>query len=123
MKKINYWDFFIISILVLITLILIIIMNFHIQKTDAILIKSPTKQWIYPLNEPREIIIEGPLGHTTIQIANNQCYISEASCHDKRCMQMRLSSYTPAIVCLPNKLVIQYYNPKKNKQKFDGIAQ
>jgi hypothetical protein len=78
------------------------------EGATAVLIQAQGGQWIYSLDQDREITVEGPVGDTTIGIHAGGVRVVEASCRDKVCVSMGTIS-TPGswIACLPNRLFIR----------------
>jgi len=71
-------------------------------------IESPYGQWIYPLNQDREVTIEGSQGSNTVVIHAGAARVVEASCRDKVCISMGAIATPGAwVACLPNRLLIR----------------
>ena len=52
----------------------------HIQR---LVIETPSGKWIYPLTEPRTVVVSGAIGNTTIRIEHNTAFISDSPCPNK----------------------------------------
>ena len=61
-----------------------------------------------PLKQDQTVEINTDLGTNTIVVENNQVYVKEADCPDKRCvLQGRISHPGETIICLPHKLIVE----------------
>ena len=71
------------------------------------------------LSEDQSFDIKTERGTNKIQVKNGQIRITEATCPDKLCMRHgQLHNKYDTIVCLPNKLIIEY----KNSTGIDAVA-
>lgn len=71
------------------------------------------------LNVDDSFVIETDKGHNTVTIKDNEIYVEEASCPDRLCVRHgSLKNKYDAIVCLPNKVVIEY----KTDTDVDAVA-
>ncbi|HHW45603.1 MAG TPA: NusG domain II-containing protein [Clostridiales bacterium] len=61
----------------------------------------------YPLSEDRTVEIKG-IGTNLLVIENGSAYVKSADCPDKICVNHKpISESGEAIVCLPNKVVVE----------------
>ena len=62
----------------------------------------------YDLNSSQKVVIETENGGTnTLIIDNGRCYLDDANCPDKLCVNQGIISKSgQSIICLPHKLVI-----------------
>jgi hypothetical protein len=61
----------------------------------------------YPLSEDRTIEVQGPLGISTVVIANGEVYMADSPCTNKICIDMgHISEKGDSIICLPNRVYI-----------------
>jgi len=73
-----------------------------------LLIQAQGGQWIYPLDQDRELTVDGPLGKTVISIRAGKARVTEATCRDKICISMGAISAPGAwIACLPNRVFLR----------------
>lgn len=71
------------------------------------------------LTKEDNFVIETEKGYNTISVKNNMIYVTEATCPDQLCVRHgELHNKYDAIVCLPNKVVIEY----KTDSGIDAIA-
>ena len=60
-----------------------------------------------PLRSDRQVVVDGPHGHTVVAIRNGRARIVEASCPNKVCMGMgEVSRQGEVIACVPNVLLL-----------------
>ena len=64
------------------------------------------------------ITVESSRGRNTITVSGGRIAVTEADCPDGYCMDRGYCSGGAQIVCLPNRLVIQF----KGTQTIDGIS-
>lgn len=83
-------------------------LNGNLGIGEYLKVKSPNGEYIYALNENREISIAGKLGDTIIHIENGKAKILFSPCPHKTCMA-RPEIYKTGewIVCLPNEVFLQ----------------
>jgi hypothetical protein len=63
--------------------------------------------FLYPLDENRDVEVEGPIGHTHILIKDGIVYISDSPCDDKLCVLMGgISQPGQWAACLPNRVFV-----------------
>ena len=68
------------------------------------------------INEDGMFVIKTDDGHSIVNVKNKEVFIVEATCPDKICVRHgKLLNKYDSIVCLPNKIVIEY------KTKSDDI--
>lgn len=107
--------------IILFTLLLIIATAFSIYfyntdiKKNIVVIKSDNeiakKINLSTVTSPYTFTIENNDGINTIYVSKGEIYVKEASCPDKVCVNHGpLKNNFSPIVCLPNKLIIEFYN-------------
>ena len=71
------------------------------------------------LDTDTSFLLESENGTNSIAVKNGMIYIVDATCPDKLCVRHgELHNKFDAIVCLPNKVVIEY----KNGASIDAVA-
>ena len=71
------------------------------------------------LSQDREILVKTELGTNKIQVLEGKIAIIDADCPDKLCIRHgELHNEFDAIVCLPNRVVIEY----KNEKNIDAVT-
>ena len=73
-----------------------------------VLIQAQGDRWIYPIDQDREVTVQGPVGPTVIAIHARGVHVAAASCRDKVCVSMgTISSPGAWIACLPNRVFVR----------------
>ena len=76
----------------------------HIQR---LVIETPSGKWIYPLTEPRTVVVSGAIGNTTIRIEHNTAFISDSPCPNKTCVNAAALKKTGDWnACMPNRVFL-----------------
>ena len=70
------------------------------------------------LHMDQEFQVAGPFGTNTVTVKDGKIAVTEADCPDHYCMDRGFCNSGTQIVCLPNKLVIQFLG----KQEVDGVV-
>lgn len=71
-------------------------------------VETEDESFIYPLNEDRELEVEGPLGHTHVQIKDGQVRVTASPCREKICIAAGwVSEADEWIACLPNRVFLR----------------
>ncbi len=71
------------------------------------------------ITQEETFVVESKKGTNTIEVKDNEISISEATCPDRLCVRHgSLKNKYDAIVCLPNKVVIEY----KTSADIDAVA-
>ncbi len=71
-----------------------------------------------PLSVDRTISVESARGENTVTIRDGKVAVTEADCPDGHCMARGFCDRGAQIVCLPNRLVLQF----SDDPTIDGIA-
>ena len=71
-----------------------------------------------PLSENTEIRIATELGENVVTVKDGKVAVTEASCPDHYCMHRGWCSGGAQIVCLPNRLVLEF----TGKASVDGVS-
>ena len=89
------------------------------QRATAVrVISEGTVLYTLPLAVDREVIVETANGANTVTIRNGKVAVTEADCPDGHCMARGFCEGGVQIVCLPNRLVIEF----TGRQVVDGIV-
>ena len=89
------------------------------QQADTVTILSDGKViHILSLHTDQTLEIRSDHGTNTVTIRNGKAAVTEADCPDGHCMARGFCSGGAQIVCLPNRLVLQFSDSKT----IDGIA-
>lgn len=72
------------------------------------------------VNEEGMFVIKTNDGHSIVNVKNKEVFVVEATCPDKICVRHgKLLNKYDSIVCLPNKIVIEY---KNNQSDIDAVT-
>ena len=72
------------------------------------------------INEDGMFVIKTNDGHSIVNVKNREVFVVEATCPDKICVKHgKLLNKYDSIVCLPNKIVIEY---KNNSGDIDAVT-
>lgn len=72
------------------------------------------------INEDGMFVIKTNDGHSIVNVKNREVFVVEATCPDKICVRHgKLLNKYDSIVCLPNKIVIEY---KTKTSDIDAVA-
>lgn len=112
MKKHKYLILIMIIVLIFSAGVVFSFLVFHAPKKDMVRIKSGDRV-LYTLNlsreSNREFDIEYNGSKNTVEIKDGKIRVSHAECPDKTCVKTGwLDSAAMPIVCLPNRLVIEF---------------
>jgi len=71
-------------------------------------IRSAENVYVFPLDEDREVAVEGPLGTTYVHIHDGHAAVVESPCQNKLCIQAgELDENGEWSACMPNKVFVQ----------------
>lgn len=85
------------------------------SKTAEILVNGK-REYVIPLNRPRELRIETPEGFNIIRIDRGGAAIISADCPDGACMRMgRITKEGSGAVCLPHRVVVRIKGAGRSK--------
>ena len=75
---------------------------------DLVAISSDEGDFLYPLDEDRTIVLGGPLGTTTVEIADGQVRVADDPGPQQICvLQGWISSGGQWLACLPSRIFIE----------------
>ena len=74
--------------------------------------------YILPLDTDTQIEIVTDRGINTVTVKNGKVAVTEANCPDGHCMKRGFCSNGVQIVCLPNRLVLEF----TGQQVLDGVV-
>jgi hypothetical protein len=81
-------------------------------------IQSDSGEFLYPLGDNRVVEVEGPIGHTHVEIDGNRVRVIDSPCRDKICVaagwQENTGDWT---ACLPNRVFVRV----EGGERSDGV--
>lgn len=116
--KTKYW-ILILSLLLILSVGLSLFLLDSGAPADTVQVLSQGKVlYTLSLNKDQTVTVETDLGRNTVTIRDGKVAVTEADCPDGYCMARGFCSSGPQIVCLPNRLVIQF----TGSTPLDGIS-
>lgn len=116
--KTKYW-------IILLTIVLAVCLGLSFwlfgSQEEATAVKVISKgelKYTLPLNVDTQVQITTDRGTNTVTVKDGMVAVTEADCPDGYCMKRGFCSSGTQIVCLPNRLVLEFVG----EQTVDGIA-
>lgn len=82
----------------------------YTQPTEntAVYIKTESGEYTYPLDQDRDLHLDGPIGETHIIIQNGEVLVETSPCREKICIASS-PIFRPGtwLACLPNRIFIR----------------
>jgi len=71
-------------------------------------VQDPEGTFLYPLDQDRTIKAKGPIGFTTIEVAQGRVWVEDSPCTNKVCIAMGIiRSSGQFVACLPNRVFVR----------------
>ena len=84
----------------------------------SVSIQSDGGEFLYPLGGQRLIEVDGPIGHTHVEISGNRVRVTESPCRDKICVAAGwLENTGDWTACLPNRVFVRV----EGGERRDGV--
>lgn len=97
-----------IVILSSVTLVVLTVSVYGGPEAAVLVVASGEQEWIYPLDQDREIEVQGVLGVTSIHIGDNKAHIEDSPCINKTCIASPpIRNTGDWSACLPNGVFIR----------------
>ena len=94
------------------------------QPSTIAIYKDNSLYATYPLNEDRELSIQGRQGPMKIRIHDGFVSVSSSTCMKQICVKSgAISKSYQQLVCAPNHVLIEIQSHKKEEEKIDAISQ
>jgi len=95
------------------------IKNIHARAKFCVVSVNGKVTWKVPLSENREIVVDGPLGHSHIEVKDGKVRMLDSPCPLKICVKTGyIDGPNDMIVCLPNRIIVNI----TGEEKLDGIT-
>lgn len=73
-----------------------------------VVVQGESGEWIYPIDEDREIEVPGPLGLTRVHIEGKAVRIEDSPCPTKTCVASgAIAEADRWLACLPNQVFVR----------------
>jgi len=90
--------------------------------TGYLVVEDNTGEYLYPLSEDRDILLEGPVGESLIRIENGRAGFAHSDCEDSLCVQMgTIGSAGEWAACLPNQIFIHTSGMPEEQEVDAGV--
>ena len=100
-------DFLFLAISVILIALSLIALSGNNEGTAKAVIKVKDAEYIYPLNQPRELEFEGVLDKAHLVIHDGCIEFVESPCRDKICIHMGQARQDgDFLACLPNRIIV-----------------
>jgi hypothetical protein len=74
----------------------------------SVRIEAAGSEWLYPIDEDRDIAVAGPLGNTDVEIRDGAAKVLRSPCPHKICISMgEIQDSGEWIACLPNRVFVR----------------
>lgn len=123
--KIKKGDIITIGVLIALSFVMIFALNKTKGMEEGQYLRIEKDSKLYdevPLNEDREIVIEGSGQYNKIVIKDGKATMEEANCRDQICVHMHdISLDGETIICLPNRVFLEVVDKSKSIDGIDKI--
>ncbi len=90
-------------------------------EAQQVVIQSDDGDFIYPIDDEREVHVTGPLGHTVVRIADGAVAVTASPCRDKICIAAGvLHSAGEWTACLPNRVFVRVSGADQEEHDIDA---
>ena len=84
-------------------------------------IESDNGVFLYTLDQPRQLAMEGPIGETLIEIDEGRVRVIESPCRDKICIAAGwLETGSQWAACLPNRVFVRVEGKQHDHDEVDA---
>jgi len=74
---------------------------------SQVLIRGENGEWVYPLDAEVMVVVNGPIGDTTVRIHENNAWIETSPCDNYTCIAVgSISKHGEWAACLPNNVLL-----------------
>ena len=76
--------------------------------SSRVIVRSPDRTWIFPIDADETVSVLGPLGETVVRIHNNRASIVSSPCSGQTCIAAGgLHRSGQWVACLPNRIFLR----------------
>jgi hypothetical protein len=77
------------------------------QGKAQVVIQGQDGEWVYPIEADATIVVEGPIGNTTVRIRGNSAWVESSPCDNHTCIAVgSISRQGEWAACLPNNVLV-----------------
>ena len=111
-------DFLFVAISVILIALSLIALSGNGEGTPKAVIKVNDVEYIYPLNQPRELEFEGVIDKAHLVIHDGCIEFVESPCRDKICIHMgQARKDGDFLACLPNRIIVTVEGGKSDTDR------
>ena len=79
------------------------------------LVQTQDTTYLYPLDQARTVVVSGPIGNTTIEIADGRVRVAASDCRDQICVAAGwLDATGQWAACMPNRVFVRVEGGQTN---------
>lgn len=76
-----------------------------------------------PLDEPRTLALQGPLGETLLEIRDGQACVKSSPCPNQVCLGMgKVGRGGQILACVPNQILVRIEGASEEKAEYDLLS-
>jgi len=116
------FDIFIILAVALVTFFAIFMVYMKPQGRQMVLIRGQSAEWVFPAETEETVVVSGPIGNTTVRLANRRAWIEDSPCDNQTCVAAgMITQQGQWTACLPNNVLLMIYGAAGDDD-VDGIV-
>jgi len=93
------------------------------EGTRVVVTSGGQTSFTAPLNQPRTVDLDGPLGQTHLVIDNQGARITGSPCPRKICISMGTAKQTgDLLACVPNRILVRIDSPVGEEAPYDLLS-
>jgi hypothetical protein len=117
------WDWLVILILLLSSLTGIVLIAAMPEGSRVLVTCGDDLCFTAPLDQPRTLAIDGPLGQTKLVIDEQGVRIIESPCPRKICVSMGVAKHTADLLaCVPNRILVHIDGSSDKEVPYDLLS-
>ena len=116
-------DWLVVLLLLLVSLIGIAWLASAPGGTRVVVTSGNRTLFASPLDQPRRVNLDGPLGPTLVVIENDEVRIDASPCPRKTCLSMGPAKQTgDLLACVPNRILVHIEGPVNTEAAYDLLS-
>ena len=90
---------------------------------QSVTIQGAYGSWVYPLDAEEQVVVQGPLGDTVVEIHNKTVAVIASPCPGQTCIaQGHIDSEGQWIACLPNNVIVMIEGSNNARNPLDSTV-